>query len=288
MKEPMISGPRTGFEIVDAGSHELYEEMLSTHLSWYYGDCLGLSEEQVGPAIAKRLRRERGTELARFIDELVGLAGARLLDVGSGWGELALACTERGALTVGVEPDATEVRISELLFRSFGLAPTVSQGVGERLPHADETFDLVTCQQVLEHVDDVGQVVSELVRVTKPAGHIFVSTPNYLFPYEGHYRLKWFPFMPKQLGAWVLRRKGKDPTFLLQHVNYTNYIQLSALWRKHGLVARNLTEERLRTGSHPGEIYRRPVVRFVASKLRLYPNISWLLTKPSPSAQRRQ
>lgn len=276
----MTGRSESELEVVDVEAYRRYTEMLSEHLTSYYGSCLGLSDRAVALAIDKRIVRERGTQLAEFLDELVGLDGKKLLDVGSGWGELAFACAARGAEATGIEPDAEEVRISELLFESFGLDGLVSQGAGERLPYPDAHFDLVTCQQVLEHVSDVNRVVAELVRVTKPGGQIFVSTPNYLFPYEGHYRMKWIPLFPKKLGARLLKSKGRDPTFLLHHINYTNYFQLSRLWKRHRLIVRNLTAERVISGSHPGAIYRRPVIGSLIRRLRLYPNISWLLTKP--------
>jgi 2-polyprenyl-3-methyl-5-hydroxy-6-metoxy-1,4-benzoquinol methylase len=267
--------------VVDHEAHRLYQLLLREHLAQYYGECLGLTEAQVSAAIEKRLRRERGTALAELLDDVVGLAGKRILDVGSGWGELLLACAMRGAEVRGIEPDASELRISEMLFRSYGLGRVASRGVGERIPYDDGSFDLVTCQQVLEHVDDVGQVVAELVRVTRPGGQMFVSTPNYLFPYEGHYRMKWIPLMPKRLGGWWLRMNGRDPAFLLEHVNYTNYFQLRRLWRKHRLVVRNLSAERVKGDVDPEGKYGRPTVRILARHFRLYPNISWLLTKPT-------
>jgi 2-polyprenyl-3-methyl-5-hydroxy-6-metoxy-1,4-benzoquinol methylase len=174
-----------------------YESRLTAHLRRFYGKCLGLDESRVRTSIARRLARERGAGLARILDDLVGLAGTRMLDVGSGWGELLLECIERGAVGFGVELDAEEVAISELLLKSHGVEPLIVQGRGESLPWPDESFDLVTCQQVLEHVDDIDRVVSDMIRVARPGGALFVSTPNYLFPYEGHYMLKWFPPAPQ-------------------------------------------------------------------------------------------
>jgi 2-polyprenyl-3-methyl-5-hydroxy-6-metoxy-1,4-benzoquinol methylase len=268
-------------EIVDHAAHERYVTALESHLRSYYGTTLGLARPVVERAIEQRLTRYRGTSLAVLLDELVGLAGKRLLDVGSGWGELLLACIEHGADAVALEPDEAEVHISELLLQSYGLDHRVTVGAGERLPFTDGSFDVVTCQQVLEHVADIDATVSEMVRVTRPGGSIFVSTPNYLFPYEGHYRMKWFPMTPKTVGRFVLIHRGRDPTFLIEHVNYTHYFQLQRVWRRHGLEVRNITAELVARGDHPSAIYRRPWVRFMLARLRLYPNISWLLTKPS-------
>ena len=96
-----------------------YETRLTEHLRKYYGESLGLDERRVRLSIARRLARERGRELARILDDLVGLGGTRMLDVGSGWGELLLECVERGAVGSGIELDAEEVAISELLLESY-------------------------------------------------------------------------------------------------------------------------------------------------------------------------
>lgn len=49
-------------------------------------------------------------------------------------------------------------------------------GVAEALPCEDQSFDVVLCTQVLEHVDDPAQCLSEIRRVLKPGGVVFLST----------------------------------------------------------------------------------------------------------------
>jgi SAM-dependent methyltransferase len=50
------------------------------------------------------------------------------------------------------------------------------EGSVEALPVADASFDVVLCTQVLEHVNDPGQAVRELHRVTSPGGRVLAST----------------------------------------------------------------------------------------------------------------
>jgi SAM-dependent methyltransferase len=58
--------------------------------------------------------------------------------------------------------------------------------VGEALPFASGTFDVVYNHEVLEHVDDDRQVVREAVRVTRPGGCVVTYAPNRLWPWETH------------------------------------------------------------------------------------------------------
>lgn len=51
------------------------------------------------------------------------------------------------------------------------------------LPFADDTFDAVTCEQVLEHVASPHRAVAELRRVTRPGGFIHVAVP-FVFPWH--------------------------------------------------------------------------------------------------------
>jgi len=61
----------------------------------------------------------------------------------------------------------------------------------EALPFADGSFDLVICQDVLEHIDDLDRVRSEIMRVLRDKGRLFVQIP-FVFPFhyspDDHYR----------------------------------------------------------------------------------------------------
>jgi Methyltransferase domain len=80
------------------------------------------------------------------------------------------------------------------------------QADGRELPFADEEFDVVHSNAVIEHVgpqEDQERFVAELVRVSK-AG--FVTTPNRWFPIEAHTHLPVFHWLPRPLATAVMRR----------------------------------------------------------------------------------
>jgi ubiquinone/menaquinone biosynthesis C-methylase UbiE len=48
----------------------------------------------------------------------------------------------------------------------------------ENIPHSNDSFDLVICNQVLEHLKNYKKVIDELIRVTKKEAYLLVGIPN--------------------------------------------------------------------------------------------------------------
>ncbi len=73
------------------------------------------------------------------------------------------------------------------------------------LPLADNSVDFVFSDNVIEHVNEEkrGLFVSELRRVAR-VGFV-ITTPNYWFPFEPHYHMPFFQFLPKAARNRLLR-----------------------------------------------------------------------------------
>ena len=103
--------------------------------------------------------------------------GGRLLDVGCGTGALVAAARAAGLDAMGVEPDP---EMAALAGSSLGSEVVVARLPD--LPHADDGFDAVTANFVLNHVDDPRAAARELVRVAAPGGvvraTIWTSAPS--------------------------------------------------------------------------------------------------------------
>ncbi len=77
---------------------------------------------------------------------------------------------------VGIEVDA---KVAERAYRVFQGHPRIKKVLhydGQRFPFSDKTFDVVTCVEVLEHVDNYKGLLLEMARVSKRL--IFITTPN--------------------------------------------------------------------------------------------------------------
>lgn len=92
--------------------------------------------------------------------------GARILDLGCADGP------HIPRLSTGGDVVGTDVSLDRLR-RAHALAPVVA-AVGERLPFAPGSFDLVYVSHVLHHAEDHRTVLAEISRVLKPGGTIFL------------------------------------------------------------------------------------------------------------------
>ncbi len=107
-----------------------------------------------------------------------GWAGRDVLDLGCAGGFMAEALAERGAHVVGIDPAAQAIEAARAHAAREGHAIRYDVGVGEALPYADASFDAVVCVDVLEHVADLGAVLSQTQRVLRPGGLFLFDTIN--------------------------------------------------------------------------------------------------------------
>lgn len=148
------------------------------------------------PSFVWRAGQERRLALVR---QYVPLEGRRVLDVGCGLGMYTSAFLRYTPRVFGVEIEADRSR--EARDRAQG----VVRAVGETLPLADNTFDVVFSHEVLEHVADDLLCAREMVRVTRPGGRIVIFVPNraYFFETHGIYWRGVYHFGNKPLVNWL-------------------------------------------------------------------------------------
>ena len=114
------------------------------------------------------------------IERIVGgLAGKRVLDVGCGGGILAEAMANRGADVTGIDLADKPLKVAMLHRLETNSKVEYRLVAAETLAdEAPESFDVVTCMEMLEHVPDPSSVVRACARLVKPGGFVFFSTIN--------------------------------------------------------------------------------------------------------------
>ena len=127
-----------------------------------------------------------------WIENLIPLKCLRVLDVGCGGGILADAMARKGADVLGIDLASKALKVAQLhALEAQTEGVTYKEISAEALAvEQPETFDVVTCMEMLEHVPDPSLVVQACAKLVKPGGHVFFSTINrnakaYLFAIVG-------------------------------------------------------------------------------------------------------
>lgn len=114
--------------------------------------------------------------------------GTRFIDVGAGAGRHSYEALRRGADVIAFDLDAQELKGVEEMFGALEVAgevpPTgtgsVQPGTILDMPYEDGSFDVVLASEILEHVPEDDQAISELVRILRPGGVLAVTVPRWL------------------------------------------------------------------------------------------------------------
>ena len=113
-----------------------------------------------------------------WFDTLVEWEGRDVLDIGCAGGFMAEALARRDARVTGIDPAGEAIGAARRHAAAEGLQIRYDTGVGEDLPYPDKSFDIVVTVDVLEHVQDLGKVLSETFRVLRPGGRFLFDTIN--------------------------------------------------------------------------------------------------------------
>ena len=114
-----------------------------------------------------------------YVAQRAALDGKRVLDLGCGGGLLSEAMAKAGARVVGVDMSQEALSVARLHALDAGLEVEYRQITAERLAREEpESFSLVTCMEMLEHVPDPASVVEAARQLVSPGGTVIFSTIN--------------------------------------------------------------------------------------------------------------
>jgi 2-polyprenyl-3-methyl-5-hydroxy-6-metoxy-1,4-benzoquinol methylase len=145
-------------------------EALSDFYTSHYGDTV-----HVGKMAKKLALEKRRIFLLKWLT-----SGRRFLDVGCNIGCAVEAARWNGFTATGIELNSEAVKIARQNFpNNQFLQSTIDELT------ATQTFDIVYCTEVVEHVPDTSKFIESLARALVPGGILFLSTPD-----AGHFSVR--------------------------------------------------------------------------------------------------
>lgn len=211
--------------------------------------------------------------------------GVRILEVGGGFGFFHVLARTAGADIVSLEPSESGFSLARrvalpVLQAMTGEPERFLDTKIEDFSAEDGSFDLIVSNNVLEHVADLPRVVAAMHRLARPGGVQVHHCPNYMFPYEPHYKVPILPCAVQATGRLCWRSFRRDA--LWQSLNSINARAVVRLARELGGTVRfrnaaRFTLERLAAGGHLRARHG------VLTTIALHPAVRALLVRIPPT-----
>lgn len=176
----------------------------------------------------------KGVRVAKTLLQFKG-SGARVLDLGCGIGLTLGILVQVFPKTIGCEVEEGITKAAkEFSKNNFNKKVRVVTYNGVKIPFPDNSFDIVTSIEVIEHTDKPEVMLKEIRRVLKPDGILHITTANKWWPIEPHFKLPFLSYLPPKLSDFYVKIAGKGQTY--QNIHLPSYGEFYKLVSKHFLV----------------------------------------------------
>lgn len=197
-------------------------------------------------------RRAKAAKIATLVERRRPLAGAALLEVGTGAGIIASLLAER----VGDAGTVASVDVADLRTITDGYAFHLVDGV--HLPFDEDAFDVVVSNHTIEHVggpDRQREHLGEIARVLRPGGVAYLASPNRWALVEPHFKVPLLSWLPTSARDRALRMSRRGSVY---DISPRTRAEMLALIDEAGLRATDVTIDALRVASdlEPGIVGR--------------------------------
>lgn len=228
--------------------NKLYNKWLNEKNKGHYKDGSNIEQDVVSLFGNQDAILGDFYKLFEFYD--IKLKG-NILDVGCSMGGLmySLYNSNKFDFVAGVDIDSTAVEMAKEYKKINNITDEkvfVDICSIYELPFEDKKFDFIIMKDVGEHLENKENLelaMIELKRILKDDGHIFIETPNYVFPMEVHLKIPMLPFISTKYSVKFLAKLfGKDPDFV-NHLNFTTPKMFETIFKNTNFNFNNAYEE---------------------------------------------
>ena len=180
-----------------------------------------------------------GHRIADMVSRHLDIKDKKVLDIGCGDGGISVAFALRGADIVGIDLDPDRIETSVLRAKDHRVDVKFFIDNAEKMSLNDNSFDVVVCNALIEHVFNPEKLAREIGRVLKTGGILFLDTPSRYSVLQlisdTHYGLFGISIMPRWLAAYytvkIRKRHNKYNVDYLRTYRY-----LKRIFNKNNIV----------------------------------------------------
>lgn len=220
-------------------------------------------------------RKKRAIRIIKTLEHFLGkktLGSLVVLDIGSSTGIIDSILAEKFKKVIGCDIDLNAISFAKENFKKKNLSFKLEDAM--KLTFPKESFDVVICAQVYEHVPNPGKMFAEIHRVLKKGGVCYLAALNRLWPIEPHYNLPFLSYLPKSLANIYVKLMGKASNYYETTMTYWGLTKLTNKFLKIDYTTKILAQPKKFGYQTP------PILRFLASCLKYFtPTFFWILVK---------
>jgi len=228
-------------------------------------------------------REDQTNKILAILQDFIGdeLNNLICTDIGCNTGEISIQLAPHLKAIFGIDNETKYIHTALNFNKNNNAFFSVADAC--HIPFPDETFDLVICAQVYEHLSEPSLLVKEIWRILRPTGVCFFSGPNRYSLIEEHY---WLPFL-----SWLPRSISNRYLNVFRHISEYNinpksYWQLLSIWEQFDI--NDYSIKLIKKPTKYSTVFQLKRLSWI-SKLPewilelfvpLIPNYNWILTKP--------
>lgn len=146
--------------------------------------------------LEKNSRIKKAKKIISVIENFSDLEFSSVLDIGTGSGHIINIISQECKSATSVDVKDERIVKSNYLFKKIN---------NENLPFDDNSFDIVISNHVIEHVPSQKLHISEIHRVLKEDGILYLATPNKFWFTDPHYKLFFISWLPRKISNFYLK-----------------------------------------------------------------------------------
>ena len=204
-----------------------------------------------------------------------------LLDMGSSTGIIDNFLADHFGQVTGVDIDEEAVEYAKDTFKKDNLYFRTADAMN--LDFSNNSFDVVICTQIYEHVPDAQTMTKEIFRVLKPGGLCYFAAGNRLNYMEPHYRLPFLSILPRPLAHIYMKIAGKGSHYHEKHLTLPGLRKLANAFMVHDYTKKVIDDPLLFKTEYmltPGSTKHKLAKFIVNYAYWLCPTYIWILEKP--------
>jgi len=203
-------------EVLPAESHPMYQAWKEYHLN----------------------SMERSNEILTNVEKFADVGQKKMLDLGCGTGGTSITFTKSGCMVVSMDIDPNHLKLAKARCDEHHIRTDMLLGDGCNMPFKSNMFEVIVCENVIEHVLQPEQFVKEISRVMTDNGILYLSAPNRLSPFEifrdQHFNLFGVVLLPRPLAKiYITRIRKLQGTYTIGYIPTHGY--LKRLFQKQGI-----------------------------------------------------